>query len=239
MGIAVEPTKANVQFADAMATRLQADSAFLGSRAAFWRYLGVGAALAGLGLATGFGLYGYSRVKGTQVTDAMLADAMKTAFETVTLKTEVTGAVTTKGIVTLKDGQVVHLDPNAAVGLDPGASVKVAGQIKIETPSLPPPPPSSVSRSLGPTARAMVTNFTVFKTVKFGRGEVQTGWVFASSNQQVPTTQYCIYMEDIPGSGTRAQIDLGTDGIMNAQSRPQGIDGPAAYSNCVWFHGSL
>ena len=86
MTIQVPATPDNDLLSSAIATRMGADAAFISARAAFWRYVGLGAVVAGLGVTTGFGLYAYSKLVNTQVTPDLLVSAMRKAFDGVTLK---------------------------------------------------------------------------------------------------------------------------------------------------------
>jgi hypothetical protein len=59
----------------------------------------------------------------------------------------------------------------------------------------------------------VVTQFTIFKTVPFGNGEVVTGWIFADSNQTNPANQYCYYSEKAEAT-IAVRTDLATNGTM-------------------------
>jgi hypothetical protein len=82
-----------------------------------------------------------------------------------------------------------------------------------------------------------VTNYTVFKTVTHGKGEVVTGWVFNSNEDLSPQREYCYYSETIR-DGVSARVELATDGRLELKGRsPPSVDRPSAAANCVWFGG--
>jgi len=130
----------------------------------------------------------------------------------------------------------VRLDASGAVvRLDPGAVVNVRGV----TPEVPRPTqdqlyPNTVPRF--PKAN-VVTDYTVFKTVKLGKGAVITGWKFTSNEEVSPRYEYCYYVESIQ-DGIRASFDLATNGRLDLKGEaPRAVDRTSAAANCVWFGG--
>jgi hypothetical protein len=207
------------------------------SKAALFRFLGIGsiAALAGAGV--GVALYGYATVAKTRVTTELLSESMAKALEKITLHTEVTGSVTVKdGQVALEPNQSVSLDPNATVGIVPDASVRVKGEISVSA-------QPDGRRSTNPNSRSparsskLVTNYTVFKYVQFGSGTVVTGWNYSSNKQESPSDQYCYYAERLDETASD-NINLGSNGRMETQSGQSPIDVAEAFRNCVWFGGA-
>jgi hypothetical protein len=129
----------------------------------------------------------------------------------------------------------VRLDASGAVvRLDPDAVVNVRGV----TPEVPRPSqnqlyPNTVPRF--PKAN-VVTNYTVFKTVTHGKGEVVTGWVFTSNEEVSPWREYCYYSELIR-DGVHARFELATDRQLLKTESPASFDQRSAAANCVWFGG--
>ena len=135
--------------------------------------------------------------------------------------------------ITLAQGQTVSLDPSSRLLLDPSAKVLADGEIKIQGPSIsvPQATPSRSASSI-PT----ITNFTVFKSVPFDKGTVQTGWIFLTSAQRSPTEQYCYYTEASDTPGRNVMVDIGTNGkLEKPKIMPNSFDVDAAFGNCVWF----
>jgi hypothetical protein len=119
------------------------------SKAALFRFLGIGfiAALAGVGV--GVALYGYATVTKTRVTTELLSESMARALEKTTLHTDVAGSVAVKGgQVALRPNQSVGLDPNTTVGIVPDASIRVKGEIAVR------PPPDDGRRSTNQGGRS-------------------------------------------------------------------------------------
>jgi hypothetical protein len=205
------------------------------SKAALFRFLGIGSVAALAGIGVGIALYGYATVTKTRVTTELLSESMVKAMEKTTLHTDVAGSVTVKdGQVALKPNQSVSLDPNATVGIVPDASVRVKGEISV------PAPPNDGRGSTNSNSRSrsskLVTNYTVFKYVQFGSGTVVTGWNYASNKEESPSLQYCYYTENLDET-SKDTIQLGSNGQMATQSGQPPIDVTEAFRNCVWFVG--
>lgn len=233
MTIQTPITPENVMLADAVAARMGSDAALTSARSALWKFIGVGTILAATGIATGVGFYAYARVNEVSSSHATLTKALTDALEKVALKVDASGEVKATGTVALEPDQIVALDPNATVALDPNAKVKVTGQVSVNIPT--PPPSATPSRA----APKVVTDFTVFKSVRFGNGRVESGWRFATSSQLLPTAQYCSYIETVD-DGAAVRVSIGANGAMLPQSKQRaGFNVAEAFANCVWFKGSL
>ena len=172
-----------------------------------------------------------------------MAEAFAEALEKSTLRT--TGEVKLDPQATVKldaDGAQVKVDPTgtvrldasgAVIRLDPNAVVNVRGV----TPEVPRPTPDQLRPpNMQPRAN-VVTNYTVFQTVKLGKGEVVTGWKFTSNEEASPHHEYCYYAESIE-DGIAAQFHLATNGRLNLRGQaPRAVDRAGAAKNCVWFEG--
>lgn len=227
MSVPLPPTPENLSLAQAVSRRMNADDMLTKARAGFWRWLGAGAICFCLGAAIGLGLYAYSRSATVQVTGEMMTEAVTAALEKVKLQVETTGTLDASGTVALRPGQTVGIERGATVGIDPNASVRVTGEIKVAQPA--PQRAATPERS-----SRVLTNYTVFKTVKMGKGEVITAWMFASNQQAEPTRQLCDYREYLT-TGTQGMFTLGLNREFTASDPPQGLDVRAAFANCVWF----
>jgi hypothetical protein len=208
------------------------------SKAALFRFLGIGsiAALAGVGVGVAF--YGYATMAKTRVTTELLSDSMVRALEKTTLRTDVAGTVTVKdGQVALKPNQSVSLEPNATVGIVPDASVLVRGEISVAAPPDDRGRPTNQNSNAGTHNRKLLTNYTVFKNVQFGSGTVATGWNYASNKQASPSDQYCYYTERLDETA-HDKINLGSNGQMATQGGESPIDVAEAFRNYVWFGGA-
>jgi hypothetical protein len=201
-------TSENRVLASAVNARIKSDARLLNARATLYRLAGVGllCALAGAGIGAAF--YGYSYTNDPTYPTAKVANAVAEALQKVTFKTEGT----------------VKLDPESTLA---------AGGPRSEIPT---PTPAQLGAGAQPESKAAVlTNFTVFKNVPYGSGQVVTGWNFTSSEQKNPTHQYCYYSEQIDGT-SKVTIDLGENGRALPQAKARtSVDPAIAYSNCVWF----
>lgn len=197
--------------------------------------MGLGFLGLGLGAAAGIGFYGYSLV--TRSSDQMTA--FSKAFQNAISKTELQGTATGKvelnvPQLTLTKGATVSIDPSSRLLIDPNARVIADGEIRVQPPSI------SIPRAPSPKSPAQsrtISNFTVFKTVPFERGDVVTGWNYLTSAQQVPTQQYCYYHERGDNPDVAIQINLANDGVAETdKSAPKTFNYVAAAGRCVWFN---
>lgn len=202
----IPATPENRVLASAVNARIKSEARLLNARAGLYRLAGLGIACAFAGAGIGAALFGWTYARAPTVQADLVASAVARALEGLTLKTEGT----------------VKLDPEARIGV-----------ARAETPT---PTPDQLGAGARPDSQATAaTNFTVFKNVPFGQGQVVTGWNFASSQQKLPTHQYCYYSEQLDGT-SKVTIDLGENGnmVVGTQQRAR-IDMRAAYTNCVWF----
>ena len=59
-----------------------------------------------------------------------------------------------------------------------------------------------------------MTNYTVFKTVKYGKGKVVTGWKFTSNEEVSPRHEYCYYRESSKRASPPHSISPRTGGLI-------------------------
>lgn len=228
----------NRTLAEGVHRRMASESFHHASRGVFWRFLGYGAGggLAALGIGAGcyMAFVGYSYITDNTAAADRLAAAIKTAMETTTLKAEGTVGVREDaeiGLkegseVGLKDGQTVSID-NPVVQLDPKAQVKVSG--KLELPQVPTQPNQKAENG-----EAVRTSFTVFKSVPFEGGQVDTGWKYQSNRDQKPYEQYCYWTKGGPG-GIDVKVNLGQNKRpLNGAGDTEVIDRQAAFRLCQW-----
>jgi hypothetical protein len=84
---------------------------------------------------------------------------------------------------------------------------------------------------------AIQTTVTVFKAVKYGAGEIITGWKFKNGAATQPYFQYCYYTQELV-SGASAKQDIANDGVVKAP--PPGVsDQKERLTNCQWFNGNV
>ncbi|NNM71217.1 hypothetical protein [Enterovirga aerilata] len=201
-------TTENRVLASAVNARIKSDARLLNARAALYRLAGIGILCALTGVGIGAAFYGYSYANDPTFPTAKVANAVAEALQKVTFKTEGT----------------VKLDPESAIAVNGGRS------------DVPTPTPAQLGAGAVPESKAAVlTNFTVFKNVPYGSGQVVTGWNFTSSEQKSPSHQYCYYSEQIDGT-SKVTIDLGENGRPLPQAKARtNVDPAVAYTNCVWF----
>jgi hypothetical protein len=128
------------------------------------------------------------------------------------------------------------MEEGATVRLDPASSIRVIGDLKIDIPR-----PSQQQLQLETTSKSNdvpFTSYTIFKSVGFQTGTVETGWDFELANPTQPRLQYCKFIQPV-GKGTSTSFIL----AVNAASRrststkvPFNFD--QAVANCIWFSGS-
>lgn len=239
-----EPTRANRALASAVNSRIAADARSISAKAALLRMVGIGSLVALSGLGAGLAFFGYSYVNDSRTSTAKMADAFAQALERSTLKTTGEVSVASGGTVSLDtNGAQVGLTQNSAVRLDASeAFVKLDPQAEVRVRDsnhdLPRPSQAQLGSSAAPASKAsVVTEFTVFKHVRHGKGQVVTGWKFSDSEQKTPRSEYCYYSEGVE-AGVELTIHLANDGRINPNSKSTpSVDTLVAASNCVWFSG--
>ena len=198
----------NRVLASAVNSRIRSDARLLNARAALYRFAGIGILCALGGAGIGAAFYGYSYTNDPTFPTEKVAKTVAAALSQVTLKTEGT------------------------VKLDTDARIEARSEV---------PKPSTAQLGTGATPEskaAVQTNFTVFKNVPYGSGEVVTGWNFTASDQKAPGRQYCYYSEQLDGQ-SQVTVALGENGLMLPQDKARtNVDPKIAASNCVWFKGS-
>jgi hypothetical protein len=228
------PTELNQRLANALRYSVAADRFYIAGKAGFWRLVGVGLIAFGIGAAAGIGFYGYSYISRNSENLNSLSSIFSKALSEVRLRATAEGTVQLEPHeLALAQGQTVSLDPNSRLLLDPSAKVLADGEIRIQghSISLPQATPARSASSI-PT----ITNFTVFKSVPFDKGSVQTGWIFLTSAQRSPTDQYCYYTQASDTPGRNVTLDIGTnEKLEQPKILPDSFDVVAAFSNCVWF----
>lgn len=199
--------------------------------------LAIAACLSAMGIAVAF--FGYSYMLSVKPAAEEVAKALVDAIQRSELKTSVTGtvALAPDSEIALAPGQVVKLNEGATVKLDPDSTIRVVGDLKIDVPQ-----PSKQQLQLDTMSKGgeelPFTNYTIFTDVKFGTGEVVTGWNYDLSDTLRPKTQYCYYSESLD-KGLTARYTLA---LNDTPQRPSPLakvsfnfDG--AVANCIWFSG--
>jgi hypothetical protein len=228
------PSRLNEALAAAVQNKLAAEMFHISGRSGFWRAVGVGLIGLGAGSAVGFGFYGYSFVTRNDNNLAVLSAAFSKALSEVQLRGSANGAVKFEPHeIALGKGQTIAFDPTSRLQLDPSAKVIADGDLRIQIPNV------SVPQSQAPRSKGIaptITNFTIFKSVPFDKGSVQTGWKFLTSAQRSPTTQYCYYQETGDNPDVSVRIEVGVDEkVQPSKSLSKSFDIGAAFNKCVWF----
>jgi hypothetical protein len=208
--------------------QILADTQRAKAQARMWNWGGVSVGALGIGAGLWLGCAGYAATQDpeTKAARAYMA-AMKTPVK-----------VTVSGEVGIKDGQQVGLAKGGMVGVSPDSTVRLDPNATVRAVADAPRPSAAQTRSNARPASGapVVTNFYRFNRVPFGAGEVQTGWVFASSDDAKPTEQFCQYLEGENADSRAALFPLGRDGVMRLpDSAPAGVDARAAFQSCVWW----
>lgn len=242
----VPATPANRALASAIRTRMNADARQINATAAFWRALGIGAALALTGIGVGAAFLGYSYVSDGTASADRIADAIARALRDTTFKATGEIALDTAGAsVRMADGKVALVD-GASVRVDPGSTVKLDPAAKVAFDPRGAEEPRPAQAQLQPpkarTGPDIATNFTVFKSVAFAEGDVVTGWEFTASDQPAPSFEYCYYKTRAIIGGARLVVDVANNGQLTKTEAPAalaGFDVGAAGQKCVWFDGAV
>jgi hypothetical protein len=228
-------TQPNRALAHAVNSRITADAVMLKAKSTVWRLTGVGAMCALIGLGVGAGFFGYSYIHDPRTSAQKMAQAFAEALEKTTL--------TTTGEVKLDpNGAQIKVDPTSTIRLDASGTVvrldpNAAVNFRGVTAEVPRPTPDQLNPNTVSPRVNVVTNYTVFKTVEYGNGQVVTGWKFTSNEKVSPENEYCYYLEPIR-DGVAAQFHLAANGQLDLKGAPPpNVDRTNAAANCVWFGG--
>ncbi len=230
----ISPTTLNRQLARFVQDKIAAELFFTCGRSGFWRAVGVGLIGFGLGAGVGLGCYGYSFITRETNNLDLLSAAFVKALSQVQLRGAADGVVHLEpNEITLAPEQSVKIDSGSRLRLDPEAKVLADGELKVQAPTVS-LPQSVTPKNVGRTPT--ITNFTIFKSVPFEKGNILTGWMFLTSAQKLPTTQYCYYNESGDDSDFSIRINIGTDEKMDVPKTPiKAFAIATAFSKCVWF----
>lgn len=234
----IAPTELNRHLASAIQYSIAADKFNIAGKAGFWRLIGVGFIVFGIGTAVGIGFYGFARVARNSTNETALLAAFSKALSEAQLHGKAQGTVQIEPHeLSLAKGQTISIDQNSRLHLDPAAKVVANGELMVQAPSISVP---QTTASVSKPAMPPITNFTVFKSVPFQDGDILTGWRFLTSAQSIPTSQYCYYSPDLETPGIGLRIDIATNGRLDATVKdlPKGFDVASAFDKCVWYDGA-
>ncbi len=213
-------TKENKRLAGLVNARVSADARLVNAKA--WAIgfgaLGLMALLIGAGV--GLAFLGVARSRDASGAADRLADTLTKALERSRLHAEI--------------------DPSSTVRLDPAAQVAMApnATVRVDTASAVPRPGRDQLRpdAAPPSKQSVQTNYTVFKMVRWGQGQVVTGYTFAPDGK-LPEHQYCYYADGIDKQ-TYKTLHIAAEGRYTPPPDPAGgVDARAAAGECVWFDG--
>jgi hypothetical protein len=228
------PTKLNQELSDSVLHKISAEMFYISGKTGFWRAIGFGLLGFGLGGAIGLGFYGYSFVSRNSDNMNVLSSAFSKALGDLQIRATAVGTVDFQPHeISLAKAQTISFDDSSRLSLDPSAKIFVDGEVKVQTPTV------SVPQSVSPRSKSLtptITNFTVFKSVPFQKGSILTGWVFLTSAQKFPTSQYCYYTENDESTDISLRIDVGANEKMEASNKlSNALNVPDAFTKCVWF----
>jgi hypothetical protein len=114
-------------------------------------------------------------------------------------------------------------------------SVRVAGDLKM-------PQPSNQQLQVDTTSQSNelpFTSYTIFKTVNYGSGVVESGWSYDLSDTMRPKFQHCQYRQSLD-KGVAGKFALAVNGF---PLRPSSLarlsfNFDEALANCIWVSGT-
>jgi hypothetical protein len=220
-------TNENRALADATISRLKAEARIESTKASLFRVGGYSIFVVCLGLGCGATFLGFASIKKAHSSSDEIAKILSTGINSATIKTRGEVRILPSAIVSLKPGTTVNLRPTL-VKLEPGASVQVQD---------PGPRVDPFTNGAQPTSGgSVVTNYTVFKEVKYSRGAVMTEWTFGSNEHTTPNRQRCYYVEHGAEASASIVTELAVNGRTVLHARRPQVDTTAAATNCVWFN---
>jgi hypothetical protein len=225
-------------FAAIINSRLAAESRVASAIAFGWLCGGSAIALllTAIGVASAF--WGYSHLISVKGAADETARALVKALESAELKANVMGtmALAPNAEVRLSAGQTIKIEDGAIVKLDPNSSIRVVGDLKLDIPQ-----PSKQQLQLDATTKGNelpLTDYTIFRAVSYGSGEVVTGWNYGLSDTIRPRAQYCYYSQNLE-KGLAAKFTLAFNGSPRRPSplAKVSFNYDAALANCIWYSG--
>jgi hypothetical protein len=162
-------------------------------------------------------------VKGTVGIDPKAEVALRDGGE-VSLKDGAQVALRSGGEVSLAKGGKVAVE--GAVGVDPNAKIGVTGALPLPTVNNQP--------AMTVDGDAIKREVTVFSSVTYLDGQVETGWIYPGGSAKAPKSQYCYYMSPNP-DGSSYKVDIAREGQPIAAARPLVNDFDGAVDRCVWW----
>ena len=175
----VIPTDLNRKLAGALRYSVAAEALRVAGQSGFWRLIGIGLLVFGMGVAFGASFYGYALVMRNSENLTTLSSIFAKAFSEVQLHGVAQGTVELdRKELPLSPGGIIGLSSDSRLILDPKAKVSADGELKIQ---VPPAMSSFASPTVPPNRRTPaqpIVNFTIFKTMVFDKGSVMTGWKF-------------------------------------------------------------
>jgi hypothetical protein len=218
-------------------SRLAAEARVARAIAFGWLCGGTAIALCLAGLGVAATLYGYSFMLSVEPAAEQTAKAVVDAFERTQLKTTISGVMSLSPSAELRlaKDQTIKLREGTTVRLDPNSSVRVVGDIKMPQPSKPQLQINTPSAN----DELPFTSYTIFKSVRYGSGMVESGWSYDLSDTGRPKFQYCQYREHLD-KGLAGKITLAVNGYprkpSNSAKLPFNFD--EALRNCIWVSGT-
>ncbi len=218
-------TPPNAALAATVRERLKTEAARIKATNAFWWLAGLGVCMLLLGIGLGAMAFGYSYVTDQRAAAGNVADAIVTALNRSTIKTE--------GVVKLTDdGNTVKLATSEPLRLDTkGATV----QLDTTSASIRPTEEQLRPQAVPQSGATPVTDFTVFKAVAWEKGIVVTGWDYDSNEDKMPKRQFCYYTTDT-GNGIATRYTIARDGVFDHRASTYPFDAQQAFLNCTWFN---
>jgi len=218
-------------------SRLAADARIAKAIAFGWLCGGTAIALCLAGLGFVAAMYGYSFMLSVRPAAEQTAKALVDAFERTELKTTVSGvmSLSPNAELRLANNQTIKLHEGATARLDPDSSVRVVGDIKM-------PQPSQQQLQIDRTSASdelPFTSYTIFKSVKYGSGLVETGWAYDLSDTMRPKFQFCYYREHLD-KGLAGKVTLAINGYPKRPSNSikLSFNFDDALGNCSWVSGT-
>ena len=138
-------TEFNRRLGQLIRNNMIVDRSYIAARVTFWRLVGCGIFVFGVGTSIGVGFYGYSYVNGNSDTLAVFSSTLSRALSEVQLTASAEGLVQVEPrAVSLAKDQTISIDSNSRLHLDPAAQIQVGGEIQVQTPSISAPPSTPV-----------------------------------------------------------------------------------------------
>ena len=198
--------------------------------------------LIGFGLFLVFGsigLYiaslGYARISDSSSFERKIGIMIGDALKNMELKADVSGKVNlTSDPFSINPLASVHIDKSSEIKISPESIVTINGNIKIIQPA--PSKEQLGLEVLSKSGQSPITDYVIFREVKFGIGNVVTQFHYDINFPDRPKKQICMYEQIISGrKSTSFEVGINAIQTIETSATKFGLKPDELFKYCQWI----